>query len=210
MSDIDVDHTRVELTWLEKRIENWIRFGKTASEKILDRRRRIVSFAPGSIFAFVRWASNDFGTVISRIDIVRAVARASVLDRAICAARRRHPVAARRLAEGRTRASRDGCCRGAGIDPADAAPDYWRHVHNRLTAGEAPRPTRVAPPGMAAPTEDRRMNGRVAILADDAGGRSRLSCFDDRDETRPQGSSGTRPKASHRSLLATPAAKFCH
>ena len=26
-----------------------------------------------------------------------------------------------------------------GIDPADAAPDYWRHVHNRLSAGLEPR-----------------------------------------------------------------------
>jgi hypothetical protein len=25
------------------------------------------------------------------------------------------------------------------IDPADAAPDYWRHLHNRLTAGHEPR-----------------------------------------------------------------------
>ena len=66
--------THVELTWLEKRIEHWIRFGRIAEEKVLDRRRRIVSFAPGGVFAFVRWASNDFGTIISRIDIVRAVA----------------------------------------------------------------------------------------------------------------------------------------
>jgi len=68
------DLTNVELLWLEKRIENWIRFGRVAEEQILDKRRRIVSFAPGSIFAFVRWTSNDFGTVISRIDIIRAVA----------------------------------------------------------------------------------------------------------------------------------------
>jgi hypothetical protein len=27
-----------------------------------------------------------------------------------------------------------------GVDPADAAPDHWRHVHNRLVAGEQPRP----------------------------------------------------------------------
>jgi hypothetical protein len=27
-----------------------------------------------------------------------------------------------------------------GIDPADAAPEYWRHVHNRLSVGEQPRP----------------------------------------------------------------------
>ncbi len=26
------------------------------------------------------------------------------------------------------------------IDPADAAPDHWRHVHNRLAAHEGPRP----------------------------------------------------------------------
>ena len=27
-----------------------------------------------------------------------------------------------------------------GIAPADAAPDYWRHVHNRLSAGQEPNP----------------------------------------------------------------------
>ena len=29
-----------------------------------------------------------------------------------------------------------------GIDPADAAPDYWQHVHNRLSVNETPAPTR--------------------------------------------------------------------
>jgi len=65
--------THVELVWLEKRLENWIRFGRIAEEHVLDRQRRIVSFAPGGIFAFVRWASSDYGTVVSRIDILRAV-----------------------------------------------------------------------------------------------------------------------------------------
>lgn len=27
----------------------------------------------------------------------------------------------------------------ASIDPVDVAPDHWRHVHNRLAAGETPR-----------------------------------------------------------------------
>ena len=71
------DLTHVELLWLEKRIENWIRFGHAAEEQILDRRRRILSFAPGSIFAFVRWMSNDYGTVVSRLDVIRAVAVAA-------------------------------------------------------------------------------------------------------------------------------------
>jgi len=65
--------THVELTWTEKKIEYWIRFGREAHEQILDRRRRVVSFRPNTVFAFVRWAANDFGTTISRIDIVRAV-----------------------------------------------------------------------------------------------------------------------------------------
>ena len=66
------DLTTVELLWLEKRIENRIRFGRAVAEQIIDRRRRILSFAPGTVFAFVRWASNDFGTVMSRVDILRA------------------------------------------------------------------------------------------------------------------------------------------
>src|ERR1700686_401215 len=65
--------THVELIWLENRIEHWIRFGRDVAEQILDRRRRILSFAPNSVFAYVRWAANDFGTVVSRIDILRAV-----------------------------------------------------------------------------------------------------------------------------------------
>lgn len=67
------DMTDVELTWIEKKIEYWIRFGHEAHEQVLDRRRRVVSFRPNTVFAFVRWAGNDFGTIISRIDIVRAV-----------------------------------------------------------------------------------------------------------------------------------------
>ena len=85
-----------------------------AEEQILDKRRRILSFAPGSIFAFVRWTSNDFGTVISRIDILRAVApgqRCATVP--YVQARRRHPVAAVRLAQGRARVADCRCRRGA-------------------------------------------------------------------------------------------------
>ena len=78
-----------------------------AEEQILDRRRRVLSFAPGSIFAFVRWAANDFGTIVSRIDILRAVpAGAAVRDRSLCAPRRRHPAADRPAGQ---RSSR--CCK---------------------------------------------------------------------------------------------------
>jgi hypothetical protein len=65
--------THVDLIWIEKRVQRWIRFGRVASEQIIDRHRSVVAFAPGGVFAFVRWASNDFGTVVSRVDILRAV-----------------------------------------------------------------------------------------------------------------------------------------
>ena len=93
------DLTHVEVLWLEKQAEHWIRFGRAAEEQILDRRRRVLSFAPGSIFAFVRWAANDYGTVASRIDILR--------DRSVCTTRRRHFVADVRLAQGQARAADD-------------------------------------------------------------------------------------------------------
>ncbi|WP_246744796.1 DUF2840 domain-containing protein [Methylocystis sp. Sn-Cys] len=36
------------------------------------RRRRVATFTPGAIFAFIRWASNAHGTLVSRVDILRA------------------------------------------------------------------------------------------------------------------------------------------
>jgi hypothetical protein len=133
--------TLVELLWLKKRIENWIRFGRIAEEHVLDRQRRVVSFAPDSIFAFVRWASNDYGTVVSRIDILRAVRPGE-----------------RYLTVPYVRPGGESLVRLSGwpkvekvlqaidaieaieIDPADVAPEHWRHIHNRLSVGEQPRP----------------------------------------------------------------------
>ena len=57
------------------KVERWIRFGHKSFEQIIDRRCSLIGFAPESIFAFVRWASNDYGTIVSRLDILRAVRR---------------------------------------------------------------------------------------------------------------------------------------
>jgi hypothetical protein len=65
--------THVERLWVKKRFENWIRFGQVEQEHRLDLQRRVISFAVGSVFAFVRWAANDYGTLLSRLDILRAV-----------------------------------------------------------------------------------------------------------------------------------------
>ena len=133
--------THVELIWLEKQIEHWIRFGRDVAEQIVDRRQRILSFAPGSIFAFVRWAGNDYGTVVSRIDVLRAVAPGEAYS-TVGSVRPGGDILLR--ISGWPKVERVlqaiDAIEQLGVDPADACPDHWRHVHNRLAAGDAPRP----------------------------------------------------------------------
>jgi Protein of unknown function (DUF2840) len=135
------DLTTVELLWLEKRIENRVRFGRPVLEKILDRNRRVLSFSPGSIFAFVRWTSNDFGTVLSRIDILRTVTPGQPYSTLPWITPGGESLL--RLS-GWPKVERVlqmiDVVEALGIDPADAAPDYWHHVHNRLSVNETPRP----------------------------------------------------------------------
>ncbi len=135
------DLTTVEILWLEKRIENRIRFGRSVSEQLVDRNRRVLSFAPGSIFAFVRWTSNDFGTVLSRVDILRAAIPGQ-----------RYSTVPWITPGGESLLRLSGwpkvervlqlvdAVEGLDIDPADVAPDYWHHAHNRLSVNETPRP----------------------------------------------------------------------
>lgn len=132
--------TTVDLLWIEGQIERWLRFGREAGDRIVDRRRRLVSFRPGAIFAFVRWASNDFGTAQSRIDILRAIEPGEAYSTVpfvepggdILLRIHGWPKVQRVFAAIDAIETLD-------IDPADAAPDYWRHVHNRLSVGETPR-----------------------------------------------------------------------
>jgi hypothetical protein len=133
--------THVELRWVKKRIENWIRFGRTAEEHVIDQQRRLVSFAPGSIFAFIRWAANDYGTVVSRIDILRAVGpgeRYSTVPYVRPGGESLLRLSGWPKVEKVLQAI--DVVEALGIHPADIAPDHWRQVHNRLSVGERPRP----------------------------------------------------------------------
>ncbi|AEH87241.1 DUF2840 domain-containing protein [Mesorhizobium opportunistum] len=134
------DLTTVELIWIEKRIEHRIRFGHSSHETIIDKRRRVVGFAPGSVFAFVRWAANDFGTVVSRIDIVRAVLLAEPYQ-TLPYVRPGGEILLKIAGWDNVERvlQRIDAIDAIGLDPAEAAPDYWRQAHNRLIAGATPR-----------------------------------------------------------------------
>ncbi len=132
--------TDVELLWLEGQIERWIRFGKPAGERLIDRRRRVVSFAPGAIFALVRWQAGEFGTTLSKIAILRAVVPgeafttvpfvapgADILLNVSTWQKVQAVLAAIDAVE------------AIGVNAEDAAPDHWRHVGARVAVGLSPR-----------------------------------------------------------------------
>ncbi len=132
--------TLVRLTWQQGQIEHWIRFGRPVYEYRKDAYHRTVGFASGSIFAFVRWASNGYGTVVSRIDILRAPRYGEAVQSVpfvvpggqILLKCTGWPKVERVLQKIDT-------IEGLLIAPEDVAPDYWQHVHNRLMVGQVPR-----------------------------------------------------------------------
>ena len=128
--------THVELTWREGRIEHWLRFGRPVTEQRIDYSRRIASFAAGSVFACVRWASNAYGTIISRIDIVRVVEPGEAYQ-TLPFVRRGGDILLKLNGWPQVEKVLQAidAVEALGIDPSDVAPDHWRHVHNRLAAG---------------------------------------------------------------------------
>ena len=137
---IDPELTHVQLVWIKHRKEYWLRFGASVQQQIIDRTRRSFSFAPGAVFALVRWEANDYGTVFSRIDIARA-AGPGVSRTFIPFVQ---PGAISLLSQSgwpkvkTVLAIIDAIAR-SGIALDEVSPDYWRHVHNRMAAGEQPR-----------------------------------------------------------------------
>jgi Protein of unknown function (DUF2840) len=132
--------THVDVLWISERVENRVRFGRIEQQHLIDRHWRVVSFAPDSIFAFLRWASNAYGTAFSQIDILRAVAPGE----GYVTTPHVHPGGDSLLhISGWPRVEKVlhaiEAVEALGIDPADVAPDYWRHVHNRLSAGDRPQ-----------------------------------------------------------------------
>jgi len=132
--------THVMLIWREGQREDWLKFGKPVAERIVDRRQRVESYAAGQVFALVRWAANDYGTVRSALDVVRAVKRDEPCARIVQV----DPGGELLLSvHGWTKVAQVfrliDAIEAAGIDPCEVAPDHWRHVHNRMAGRELPR-----------------------------------------------------------------------
>jgi hypothetical protein len=137
--------TQVELIWIEQRLEHWLRFGEPVAERILSRRTRVLSFRPDMMFALIRWASNEHGTVKSRIDIVRTVRPGEAYTTLPFV----RPGGEILLSiQGWPRVEQVLCAidgvEAVGVTASAAAPDHWRHIHSRIAAGMQPRPYTAA------------------------------------------------------------------
>ena len=131
--------TEVELTYIPGRIEYWLRFGNPVRDRIVDRRRRVLEFAPKQIFAFVRWAANDHGTILSRIDIANTV-EAGEPSTTIPFVRPGGEILLRLSGWPKVQTVLAAIDAAEKITAAaDVCPDHWRHVHQRLTVGQPNR-----------------------------------------------------------------------
>jgi hypothetical protein len=95
-----------------------------------------MAFRPDAVFALIRWSANDFGTVHSRIDIVRAVQPGDAYTTApFIRPGGEIYLSIKGWPKVRAVLEAIDAVEAAGTDPCEAAPDHWRHVHNRLAAG---------------------------------------------------------------------------
>lgn len=137
-------HSTEPLTWVELvfdpgRTERWIRFGQAVDQRIVSRRNRFVAFRPGAVFAYVRWAANAYGTVVSRLDILQAAD--PTRDRIAISGVVPGAVSLLRLSGWpRVRRALDliDVVESGGFEPGEVAPDYWRHVHARMAVSLPP------------------------------------------------------------------------
>ena len=133
--------TKVQLVWLKDRFQRWIRFGQVVAEQQIDRRRRVVSFAPGAVFCIVHWEAGQYGTTLSRLWVLRAVTAGEPFD----------PVpfvtpGAEILLDLKTWVKVQAALvvidaiEAQGLRPERVAPDHWRHVGGRIAVAQTPSP----------------------------------------------------------------------
>ena len=88
----------------------------------------------------MRWAANEHGTVLSRLDILRTVERGAACQTVPTVT----PGAEVLLhVDGWPKVERVlqliDAIEARGIDPTAVSPDHWRHVHNRIAVGQPSR-----------------------------------------------------------------------
>jgi len=132
--------TRVTVVFLADRVNDRVRFGTPTAERIIDRRARIELYAPGSVFGYVHWRANRYGTQLWRLWVLQAAKPGERAETVPGIAPAAHIWLS---AAGMARVTRAlaliDAIEAQGLDAATLPESYWRTVHNRLAAGLEPR-----------------------------------------------------------------------
>ncbi|MEW6344221.1 MAG: DUF2840 domain-containing protein [Pseudomonadota bacterium] len=136
--------TRVSLTYIEQRIDVYLRFGEPARTIRLDRWRRVAVFLPRAMFCRIRWQANDYGTIRWQLMVMQACTPLDAAQRIpgvlpgayLLLHAESEPAVRAVLAQ-------LDAIEAQNIAPADVAPAYWRTLGNRLAA-RLPRPAYTA------------------------------------------------------------------
>jgi len=147
--------TEVELYFLKGKVERWIRFGAPISERTLDRRRRIATFAPGAFSPSCaglrtttgRWFPDRYSARLPRGEACSTVPWAKPARKFCCGLS---------AGQGPARPESNRLRRGAGLPPQEICPDHWRHVHSRLARIGAATLFARAPSRLAPSLEDHK------------------------------------------------------
>lgn len=127
--------TDVELTWIEGRLEQQLRFGRVAAERSGAPHKRIASFRPGATFALLGCTVPDIGRVSWNLAVVTAVAPGAPYQAHAGIA----PGGDILLFIDAIEPIRATCreidmIEASGIDPCEVQPDHWRHIGASLAA----------------------------------------------------------------------------
>lgn len=128
--------TLVEIAFYPEVINDWLRFGNPSAERIIDRRRSLAAFDPGSVFAYVRWRANDYGTADWRLFILRAGGPADILEK-LPGVRPGAEILCRLSGKTKVKRALDliDDLEQRGYDPAAISPAWWRVAGNRIAVG---------------------------------------------------------------------------
>ncbi len=128
-------HMRVSLAFVEHRVNVWLRFGKPTREIVLDRWRRVVVFAPGTVCCRVKWIGNDYGTALWQLMVLQAPMLFDDYQR-VAGVLPGARLLLRAEGERQVKAVLEviDAIEQLGVDPCAVAVNYWRTVGNRLAA----------------------------------------------------------------------------
>jgi len=132
--------TRVTVLFLADRVNDRVRFGTPAAERIIDRRARVELYAPGAVFGYVQWRADQYGTQLWRLWVLQAAMPGERAETVPGIAPAAHIwLSAAGVARVTRALTLIDAIEAQGLDPAMLPEPYWRTVHNRLAAGLEPR-----------------------------------------------------------------------